>query len=372
MSTLLRSIAVAYFGFATATALATPTLDAALAYSDSVELGPAFVTDRAELAPGRQAIEPASAYASLSDEQCCSGVDCGSDVDFDLGCGCPSLWTVRAGAVVMHRSRPNEGVIARTDPGGVPVSNAADFSFDWAGGPDVSIIRRTARGNAWELRYFGVLNSTATRAYGDPGNFQIPPVTFLNLDDLNAEYSTTLHSTELNWLHPVTPRVALIAGFRWVEISDDLNYVVGYPGLQEINLRSNVNNRLYGAQTGADVSLWNRGGPLTMNGVIKAGVYGNTADNVISSVNSFTGVDSIGSFRSAAPTSFVGEINLVATYQLTKHIALRGGYQLLWLDQLGLASNSLIRSIEENEPYMIDTDGSLFYNGAMMGGEFAW
>lgn len=371
MSKLLRAVAVGYFGLATGMAFAAPGLDQTLAYADSVEVASEF-TDLNVADSLADDVQLTAACDSTGDDHCCSAVDCGDDVSLDLGCGCPSLWTIRAGAVVMHRSRPNGGVIARTDPGGLPISNAADFGFDWAGGPDVSIIRRTAAGNAWEVRYFGVLNSTATRDYGNPGNFTILPYGFNTSNDLNATYKSTLNSTEINWRRPVTQRITWLAGFRAVELSDHLQYNVGFPSQTVLQENYNMNNHLYGAQTGADVSLWNRGGPLTMNAVLKAGVYGNSASSNFCGLNLNNGNQITGGVAWSNQAAFVGELDLTATYQLTKHFALRGGYQFTWVDGVALASNTVLLGVQEISDEVIDADGSLFYNGAMMGGEFTW
>ena len=372
MSKLLRAVAVGYFGLAAGVAPGAPSLQQALADADSVDVAPALATDRVGADSLADGVELTSACDSLCDDRCCSAVDCGDDVSLDLGCGCPSLWTVRAGAVVMHRSRPNGGVIARTQVGDVPISNAADFGFDWAGGPDVSIIRRTAAGNAWEVRYFGVLNSSSSRAYGDPGDFEILPYSFNTSNDLNATYKSTLNSTEINWRRPVTQRITWLAGFRAVELSDHLQYTVGFPSPTVLQENYNMNNHLYGAQTGADVSLWNRGGPLTMNGVIKAGVYGNSASSNFYGVNLDNGNLITEGVASSNQTAFVGELDLTATYQLTKHFSLRGGYQFTWVDGVALASNTVLLGVQEISDEVIDADGSLFYNGAMIGGEFTW
>ena len=350
MSKLLRAMAVGYFGLAAGTALAVER-----PVSNSIADG----------------IELASACDEAADSECCSSVDCGDDVSLDLGCGCPSLWTVRAGAVIMKRERPNAGVLVVTDPGNAPVSNTADFAFDWTGGPDISIVRRTANGNAWELRYFGILNAEANRDYGNPGNIEINPYSFNTNDSLVAGYQSTLNSTELNWLHPVTERVTWLAGFRWVELNDHLNYTVGFPNNSLLDLNYNMHNHLYGAQTGADVALWNRGGPLTVNGVVKAGIYGNSADSDIYLLDEDGNVASDGEARSSH-AAFVGDLSFVATYQVTSHFALRGGYQLLWLDGVALASNTALLGKQQTTNDTIDTDGSLFYNGALVGGEFTW
>ena len=350
MSKLLRSLAIGYFGLASGITLAAES------------------SSYASIADG---IELTSSCDSINGNHCCDGVDCGEDVSLDLGCGCPSLWTVRAGALIMKRERPNAGVLAVSDPGNSPISNTADFGFDWAGGPDVSVIRQSASGNAWELRYFGILDAEATRDYGDPGDFSILPFSFNTSNSLVANYATTLHSTELNWLHPVSQRITWLAGFRWIELNDHLIYNVGYPSPTRIELNYNMHNHLYGAQTGADLALWDRGGPLTVNGIVKAGIYGNSADSDIYSFNQDGDVISDGDARSShAP--FVGDLSFVATYQVTRRFALRGGYQLLWLDGVALASNTALLGEQQISNDVIDTDGSLFYNGALLGGEFTW
>lgn len=350
MSKLLRAITAGCFGLTAGTSLAVER-HAGDSIADGIEL--------------------TSACDSVASDGCCSGVDCGDDASLDLGCGCPSLWTVRAGAAIMKRQRPNGGVLAVSDPGNLPLTNADDFAFEWTGGPDVSLIRSTANGNAWELRYFGILNASANRDYGDPGDFDINPFGFNTADSLTANYDSTLNSTELNWRHPLAQRVTWLAGFRWIELNDHLTYAVGFPSSNVIDLNYNMHNHLYGAQTGADVDLWNRGGPLTVSGVVKAGVYGNSADSDIYSINSDGDVLTDGD-ASSSHVAFVGDLSFVATSQVTKHFALRGGYQLVWLDGVALASNIALLGKQETSNDVIDRDGSLFYNGAIVGGEFSW
>src|SRR5690606_8580165 len=159
----------------------------------------------------------------------------------------------------------------------------------------------------------------------------INPFGFNTSNSLNANYQSTVHSTELNWLRPLSQRITWLAGFRWIELNDHLAYTVGFPSPTVIDLNYNMHNHLSGAQTGADVALWNRGGPLTVNGIVKAGIYGNSADSDIYSFNQDGDVISDGDAGSSH-AAFAGDLSFVASYQVTPHFALRGGYQLLWLD----------------------------------------
>jgi len=75
---------------------------------------------------------------------------------------------------------------------------------------------------------------------------------------------------------------------------------------------------------------------------------------------------------SARSVAFCGEIGITAAYNLTDRLALRGGYQLLWLDGVALASQQPIL----NPPPLLSaatsvgTSGDVFYNGAFIGLEY--
>ena len=161
----------------------------------------------------------------------------------------------------------------------------------------------------------------------------------------------------------------MLAGFRWVELTDDLRYHINNT-VAGADYR--YNNHLYGAQIGADCALTNRCSRLQINAVGKAGLYGNVSDGgvyefqpVTNPVGKFTGDDNT--------TAFIGELDFSATYWVTGHIALRGGYQLLWLDNVALAADAASRSMTNPSLLRnVDNDGHLFYNGATAGIDFVW
>ena len=70
--------------------------------------------------------------------------------------------------------------------------------------------------------------------------------------------------------------------------------------------------------------------------------------------------------------AFVGEIGITGVYQLTKHIALRGGYQTLWISGVALASDNMANATALSSQANITTDGDLFYHGALMSVDFMW
>jgi hypothetical protein len=69
-------------------------------------------------------------------------------------------WTFEAGALMLHRSRPEHAVLMSDAfaPGGNVLVDAADFDFDLRGGFEVGLVHRNLLGSIWDLeaRYFRV------------------------------------------------------------------------------------------------------------------------------------------------------------------------------------------------------------------------
>jgi hypothetical protein len=319
-------------------------------------------------------VTPASADCGCSDE-CCDVADgcCGQATDC---CGssiadvlCAPTWTVDAGAVILHRSRPTARALVVPLAGPGVISNGSDFGFDWAAGPDVRIARRFESGNSLEMRYFGALDWDASALYGAVGNVRIGSFSNFGATDLRASYSSSLHSTELNWLRPSSERVTWLAGFRWIELHEVLDYRIQFPAFSA-NYYWNTDNHLYGGQFGGKFKLWRLSGPLSVDASLKGGVYGNDASNAFNLLPS-TG----GSFPGGSDDSdvaFVGDVNLTGTYELTRHVGLYGGYQLLWVDGVALGSEQLATSTAVSSQTVINTSGDVFYHGATTGLEIVW
>ncbi len=100
----------------------------------------------------------------------------------------------------------------------------------------------------------------------------------------------------------------------------------------------------------------------------KAGVFGNDAAHS-AFVN--TGVASLHASGAKDSTAFVGEMVFSAATHLTANLNLRGGYRLLWIDSVALASDQLAATnfFTGNG---IDGSGDVFYDGAFAGLEFTY
>jgi hypothetical protein len=280
------------------------------------------------------------------------------------------VWFVKGGAVILHRARPAAQTLIIPTAGPGVISSGDDFGLGWDGGPDVSIARRSANGDLWEVRYFGDLDWDGDAApFGAVGNVRIGSFSNFGATALTGRYASSLDSVELNWRRPIGQRARFLAGFREIELKDDITYNIVFPAFNA-DYNWHETNHLYGAQFGGDFDLWRLDSPLSVNALLKGGIYGNVANNDFT-LRPSTGGQFDGGGKDSV-VAFAGEIDVTMAYQLTRHMALRGGYQLLWLDGLALASDNLARATRNSSQAGIDNEGDVFYHGAMMSLDFMW
>jgi hypothetical protein len=360
----LQIIGVSSLAMATSVASAATPLETALHNPESIDSAASTEASQSSMIIYDRAVSE-TAYSAECTDGCDNG--CG-----DL-CGslCAPTWKVRAGAAILNRNRPDGVSLVRPLGGLIDISTGNDFDMGYAGGPDVSIERRLGNGpNSIEARFLGGLEWNSLHQYGAMGDIQIGPINIPLTLDVNANYQSKLNSTEINWRHQRSDRVTWLTGFRIIELHEELAYDVDFivPNLTGVNW--NTDNHLYGGQVGADLALWRLNAPLSINGLFKAGIYGNDADN------DFTfdvlGNPLLDGGANSNPVAFVGEIGLTTAYQVTPHFALRGGYQLLWISGVALAAEQAQMTLNELNANVIDTKGDVFYHGALVGGEFTW
>ena len=361
----LQIIGVSSLAMATSVASAVTPMETALHSPESIGSVTAAETNSVATVLYDQSVSEVAYSVECADD--CNNHGCG-----DL-CGslCAPTWKVRAGAAILNRSRPDAVSIIRPAGGLIDISTGNDFDMGYAGGPDISIERRLGDGpNSVEVRFLGGLEWNSLHQYGVLGNIDIGPITLPTALDVNGNYQSKLNSTEINLRHQRSDRVTWLAGFRVIELSEELAYSVDFlvPNLTGVSW--DTNNHLYGTQVGADVALWRLNAPLAVNGLFKAGIYGNNADNDFTA--DVLGTPFLDGGADGSPVAFVGEIGVTTTYQVTSHFALRGGYQLMWISGVALAAEQAEATINALDQNVIDTNGDVFYHGALVGGEFTW
>jgi hypothetical protein len=367
---------------AASTALATPTIDASLSnypeWNEKSTLPSAtasvpFMNDPAVLLASDD--QPAKAEEK-SDSNCTSCQECNSCGGCDINYCCCPRWYVDAGAVILHRNRVgSDPIMQPTTLGILPIISGHDDPFGWNGDLDITVGYRTDCCNAWEVRYFGDTGADANAAidfiarYGSPESYTIATGGPFLVVGVSLDYQTDLHSIEINQRHSVSDNVTFISGFRYLEVDEDLLFNVDVFSFPVATYAWSDDNHLYGGQIGTDLALWNSG-PLRFNSVFKGGLYGVDAENVYTN-HTILGTN-VRNGASEGDVAFVGEIDLLGTYSICRNVALRGGYQLLWIDGVALASDAAAQTNPGNGGAVIDTNGQLFYQGATVALEFVW
>ena len=230
--------------------------------------------------------------------------------------------------------------------------NSDDFTFGFRAGPRFSLVRHGCRGYDLEFVYFGIDGWSDT---------QIVPASETFLDyDLRYDLSSRLYNAEANLRWNPLCRVALLAGFRWSKLREELRagYIIDSSFEPVGNLETD--NNLYGFQIGTDAILLQRG-CFSVNGLLKAGIYGNHAE-LTSTV--LSGERTLLYSTSTNHTAFIGEVGLQGSYQVTDCLSLKAGYTVLWIDGVALPTSQLA------DGPGIDSSNTVIYHGATAGLEY--
>lgn len=252
-------------------------------------------------------------------------------------------------------------------------------------GPRIGVIFNldniySVEGNYFNVRPFNGEQSTPHTAGAYQGNnlAGLKPIDspgFQDIDWAQATTNASIMSAELNWRRRTCGPVTWLSGFRWVEWNQSLQVLDSYGTtdptalVQSERITTNTINDLYGGQAGADVMLWNNGGPIRFNAVGKAGVFLN---NAVQHTNGFSEGPLGPLSASAQQTAFFGELGIFGTWQLTDWLAWRTGYNFFWLSGVAVPVDQLDTTDVLGNTATINTNGSVFLNGVQFGLESRW
>jgi hypothetical protein len=188
-------------------------------------------------------------------------------------------------------------------------------------------------------------------------------------------YQSKLQTFELN-LRRRHAYFDLLFGFRYVDFRETL--IMSVDDFDAKTWGADCNN-LYGFQTGAEAVLWeSSGGKFRFDGFGKAGIYYNKMSTHFES--QFFGGQGTppSSAGEASKAAFLGELGVNAAYQINRHLALRAGYQILWLSGVATAGRQVPIQPDSNNSggqildSSVDGNSSVIYHGANAGIEVAW
>ena len=249
-------------------------------------------------------------------------------------------WYISVAALALQRSTPSDGTIVAANPAGTPFMTGDVFDFGWSPGIDAAIGIGLFGNEAIEARaMYSKMDSDYS--FVSPGNFIGVGFTGPGGTVFNSEYETTLMSWEVNWRHHFNDRLSVLAGFRSLGVEDTMKTVLNanvVTGLYE------ADNDMLGAQVGAQFSLFDQSTPFQLDVSGKVGVFSNKSE---AGIREFQGNNFIGEFQSGSvrETNYAAEVGVAAGYNVFGNVSLTAGYQLLWVDDLALASNAASGSL---------------------------
>jgi hypothetical protein len=334
-----------------------------------------------------------------------------------------SRWTVSAEAIVLERlGGVNQTLVARV-PGSVPffnppsydtftypgteAFNSSQFQQGFSAGPKISLMYHGGSGYGVELSYFNIFNQNTTKAIGpdSPADWLVmkAPGAFWQTQDFPYQAmawsaATNLYNAEANARLDLSSRVTILAGLRWLQLNDNLQGTLtpadltmpswkqtnpGYNLLQVAQLppdgpagnyppfwTTGTTNNLYGVQIGADGRMLELG-RFSLDGVIKIGLFDNNAEQS-------TGVSLKKIVNPSQATTngaaFAGEAQLQLKYQLSKGLALKAGYEALWLDGVALAPGQIQETLTEANVRALGVNcaSNVLFQGATFGLEYSF
>ena len=328
-----------------------------------------------------------------------------------------SQWTVSEEALIFNRVGTDKWVLVErvapdthflsvpTTPS-TPAFNSSDFNQGWAPGLRVNTDYQINSTDDLLLSFFyiGTWDSSKSVGPDDPLNWleMKAPGSFFQTQDfpyqsMTWDYSTQLYNAELNAQKKVSDRVTALAGFRWLQLRENLQGTIPpadifQPDWKLVNpdlfhvlentsdtpapayppfWNTSTINNLYGFQVGVDGKIFEYR-HFSINGMIKGGAYLNHASELTGVSLAKTVYESGASANQAA---FVGEGGLQCKYQVTSALTLKLGYEVLWLAGIATAPGQIRETYITSSPtgvytHDVNAGSNVLFHGITAGLEF--
>ena len=246
------------------------------------------------------------------------------------------------GGVVFERSRPSGGIIVGNNPfTGTSFLSASQYNFPKELGIDGTVGVRFLGSEAIEARFVN-FESRTSLSFRTPGGFIGTGFTGPANTLFDTRYDTRLMSWEVNWRHQFFDHLSVLAGVRQITLTDDL---VSQLNTTVANGTYNYTNRMVGVQVGAEWAVLPKSSPFQINVIGKVGRFDLRS---FGAIREFQGASQtfIGSFGTSINDHiYASEAGVSVGYRIVDNVVIRAGYQALWLNNVGLASNNAASSL---------------------------
>jgi hypothetical protein len=281
------------------------------------------------------------------------------------------------GALGLFR-QGNDNIPLVTDsfaPSGNTLVNANDLNLGIAPGLDASVTGRY-RMFGLEFRYFGIFeyssSEDASSAAGAVIQYQTPigNTTFPGI--VNADYNSMVHNIEANVRWWPIDRLSILAGFRYLILNEDLT--IGHdigPGLNFTTHEIETDNTLLGGQVGLEGTILRfkdaffEGDELSFGGWAKGGYFNNHIKTDIAITQPIG--SSFFAKGSNDKGTFLCEGAVNVGYKITRNVAVDLRYQVLWIQNAGLAPEQVTHSDPGISGIASTKAQSVLYHGPWVG-----
>ena len=275
---------------------------------------------------------------------------------------CPNPWTFSTDLLLLDRNFNSHNFLGQTvtTPGGAPVAPLYPGGASVRPGMRLQLSYMIDDELSLEGIYFGLQNwSSNGTVLADPAAGIVAFSPFTQSDkllggfdqSLGYSYSSRLNNAEVNFRAPVARRGRWtrenLLGIRFVEWNESFN-LTGQDQFFNVseNLNTHTSNSLLGTQIGTAVrGNWDRWS-LNMTG--KSGLFMNFVSERFSNLNSSgvttgfpPGFAPITRGKVSTEVAGVFDFSAIATYRINANWSARGGYQVLYLAGVALASQQL-------------------------------
>lgn len=300
-----------------------------------------------------------------------AGLECQTDDGYKGGKCAPTdcwrpCWSFTVDGLVLRREHMDTVPLVVDTGSGATLLDADDIGLSHRGGLRLEAARQIGCYNDIEFEFFYVDEWSAFTTVGGANARVLMYGATFGTQPFTLGYGSDLYSFELNWRRAwCSDRLKTLIGFRIMEL--DENMAITDSGSPPDLFQGDIDNHLIGFQLGVEGVIF-RSCRWEIEGGTKFGIYHNSADFDAA----FPQAGPAATFTAAEDhTTFSGEVWLGVNYYVTDCLALRLGYQALWIEGVAILPEQLD---DLAVPLLGDLDmgGSPFYHGVYFGAQVDW
>lgn len=306
------------------------------------------------------------------------------------------------GEIIYLRRNRSDTAVVNEDVNAIAIPQSianrlstSDVDWDYAAGYRAYVGLQLDPNVAIEGSYFGIDDSTVSRtiSISNPTNFLFSDYLVNPLfAQTSSQYrlSTGLQSADFMLAFRSDPNYPLYGtvstGVRYIQVTDAFQLNGFTPGLGLTEQTSiSTKNDLLGLNVGGAFNFAIRGGARELNfgATARGGLYGNIADSRFLNNNFTAGTTLLDRRLSATPLAASFETGINLSYRI-KCIAFRGGYQLIYVGGLAIATDQLTTTgidvnfgspasyVSSGTASRMNTHGDAIFHGPTAGIEISW